>query len=78
MQQVTMADSVETLGVDLNQSQEVGSKRKSGKEEVQGEIIAHQEEQSLPNVLHEGGGQEVAENRYGTSKSVVRERTQQR
>ena len=32
---VTLADSVETLGVDLeNKSQEVGSKRKSEKEEV--------------------------------------------
>ena len=42
---VTMADSVETFGVDLRKkSQEVGSKRKSEKKEVQSEILAYQEE----------------------------------
>ena len=41
-----------------NKSQEVGSERKSKKEEVQGEILAYQEEQRLPEELHEGGGQE--------------------
>ena len=40
-----MADSVETLGVGLeNHSQEFGSERKSEKKDVQGEIRAHQEE----------------------------------
>ena len=38
---VTMADSMETLGVDL-------SGRKSKKEEVEGEVLAYQEEQGLP------------------------------
>ena len=42
---VTMADSVETLAVHLtNRSQEVGSERKSKKEEGQGEILAYQQE----------------------------------
>ena len=36
-QGATMADSVKTLGVD-------GSRRKNEKEEVQGEILAHQED----------------------------------
>ena len=38
-----------------NQSQEFGSERKSEKNEVQSEILAYQEEQSLPEELHEGG-----------------------
>ena len=37
---------------------------------MQGEILAHQRESSLPKVHHEGWGQEVAENGYGTSKDV--------
>ena len=37
-----------------NKSQEVGSERKSEEEEVQGEILACQEEQGLPKELHEG------------------------
>ena len=38
-----------------NKSQEVGSERKSEEKEVQSEILAHKEEQSLPKELHEGG-----------------------
>ena len=42
---VTLAGSVESLGVDLRTSQEVGSQSKSEKkEEVQGEILAYQQE----------------------------------
>ena len=42
---VTVADSVETLGGGLeDQSQEVRSKRKSEKKELQGEILAHRKE----------------------------------
>ena len=42
---VTLADSVETLGVDLRtRVKEVGSGRKSEKEEVQREVLAYQEE----------------------------------
>ena len=38
---VTMADSVETLGVGFeNESKEFGSRRKSEKEEAQGDILA--------------------------------------
>ena len=44
-QGVTMADSVENVGRRLEiESQEVGSKRTGEKEEVQAEILAHQEE----------------------------------
>ena len=52
---VTMADSVEMLGVDLRTRVKVGSQRKSEKKEVQGEILAYQEEYGLPKELHEGG-----------------------
>ena len=42
---VTMADSVETLGVDLRtRVKRLGAKVKSKKEAVQGEILAYQEE----------------------------------
>ena len=42
-----MADSVETLGVDLlvpKEGEEFGRKRKCEQEEVQGGVLAHQEE----------------------------------
>ena len=40
---VTMAGSVETLGVDLrkNKSQEVGSRRAGKKEKVQCQVLTH-------------------------------------
>ena len=42
---VTLADSVETLGVDLRtRRKKAGSERKSKEEEVQGEILSHKEE----------------------------------
>ena len=66
-----MADSVETLGVDLKtRVKRLGVEEKSEKEEVQGEILACQEEQSRPKELHEGGRQEVATSLYGASKNV--------
>ena len=40
----TMTDSVETLGVDLRTRVKRLSKEKSEKKEVQGDILAHQEE----------------------------------
>ena len=44
-ERVTLADSVETLGVRLeNKSQEVGSERKSDKKNVQIEVLDYQEE----------------------------------
>ena len=52
-----------------DQSQEVGSERKSEKEEVQFEILAHQVEQSHPEELQEGRG-EVVDTGSGTSESV--------
>ena len=68
---VTMADSVETLGVDLRKQESKGwGQKKNEEEEVQGEILDHQEEQGLPKELHEGGGQEVVTNGYGASKDV--------
>ena len=53
-----------------NKNQEVGSGRKSEEEEVQSEILDHQEEQSLPKELHECGGQEVVTSKYGASEDV--------
>ena len=44
------------------------TERESEKEEVQREILAYREDQSLPEELHEGGGQEVAASGYGASK----------
>ena len=42
---VTLADCVETLGVDFeNKSENAESKRKSKEEEVQGEVLTHEEE----------------------------------
>ena len=42
---VTLTDSVETLGVDLRtRVKKLGSKRKSEKKEVQGEVLDYQEE----------------------------------
>ena len=37
---------------------------------MQIEVLDHQEEQSLPEELHEGGRQEVAEWRHDASKNV--------
>ena len=62
---VTVEDSVETFGVDENQSE-----RKSEKKQVQGEILAHQEELSFPGELHESSGQESVTSGYGASKNV--------
>ena len=68
---MTLADNVETLGVDLStRGQEVGSKSKSEKKEVQNEILAHQEEQSLPEDLREGGCQEVVTSRHGANNDL--------
>ena len=51
---VTLAKSVETLGVDLRAKVEkVGAKEKSKEEEVQGEVLTYKEEQSIPKELHE-------------------------
>ena len=37
---------------------------------MQGEILAHQEEQGIPTKLHDGGRQEVVTSGYGASKDV--------
>ena len=37
---------------------------------MQSEILAHQEEQALPEELHEGAGKEVVMSGYGASKNV--------
>ena len=54
-----------------NKSQGVGSKSRSEKKEVQGEVLDYQEERSFPEKLHEGGRQEVVTCRHGVSKSMV-------
>ena len=56
---VTVADSVETLGVNLRtRVKRLGVQEK--REEVQSEFLAHQEESSFPKELHESLGQELA------------------
>ena len=66
-----MADKCGQSGSGLeNQSQEVGRERKSEEEEVQGEILDHQEEQGLSKELHEGRCEEVVKNRCGASKEL--------
>ena len=68
---VTMANSVETLGVDLRMRvKDLGAKEKREKKEVQSEILANQEERSFPEELHDGGDQEVAASGFGASKNV--------
>ena len=48
-ERVTVADSGETLGVDLRtRVNNLGAKETSEKEKVQSEILAHQEEQGFP------------------------------
>ena len=71
MQQRIRRDDVRNTWSGLeNWSKEVGSQGKSEKKEVQNEILVHQEEQTLPEELHEGGCQEVAMSGYGASKNV--------
>ena len=71
MQQGRRADSVEARGVELRtRVKRLGVKRRSEKEEVQGEILAYQEEQGLPKDLHEGGSKKVATSGCGASKNV--------
>ena len=53
---MTLADSVETLGVE--------------KKKVQGEVLDYQEEQSLWEELHESGCQEVAACGHDASKDL--------
>ena len=54
---MTTDDIVEKIGGGLeSERQEVGSERKSEVGEVQGEVLAYQEEQGLPKELHEGEG----------------------
>ena len=68
---VTMADSEETLGVDLRtRVKKLGAKEKSEEKKVQGEVLDYQEEQGLPKDLHEGGCQDVVTSEYGASKNV--------
>ena len=63
-----MADSVETLRVDWRNR--FRSERKSDKEKVQSEILAHQEEEGFPKELHEGGSQDVAACGHAASKDL--------
>ena len=68
---VTMADSVETLGVGLRtRVKSLGAKEKARRKKCKVRHFAYQEEQGLPKELHEGGGQEVVTSGYGASKDV--------
>ena len=53
-----------------NKSQEVGSRKTGEKKKVQVEILAYQEEQSLPEKLHECWCQEVVTSGHDASKNV--------
>ena len=68
---VILADSVETLGVDLRtRLKRLGAKEKSEEEVVQGEVLAHKEEECISKELHESGCQEVATCGYDASKDL--------
>ena len=58
---VTMADSVETLGVDLrNRVKRIGAKEKARRKKCRVRFsLIKKNKESLPEELHEGGGQEV-------------------
>ena len=58
-----MADSVETLGVDLRT-------RESEEEKVQCKVLNHKEEYSISKALHEYWCQEVVTCRYDASKDL--------
>ena len=61
---MTLADSVETLGVDLRtRVKKVGCKRKSEEEEVQGEVLTQKRRIKQ--------GQEAVTCRYDASKDLV-------
>ena len=62
---VTLADSMETLEVDLT-----GSKSDSEEEKVQCEVLSQEEESSISKELHESGYQEVVTCRCDASKDL--------
>ena len=67
---VTLAHSVQTLGVDLRtRVKRLGAKEKT-EGEVQREVLNHKEEQSISKELHESGGQEVVMRGYDASKDL--------
>ena len=70
---VTMADSVDTLGVDMRtRIKNLGAKEKAKrKKEVQGWILAHQERQRFSKDLQESGCQEAVQSGHGASKDLV-------
>ena len=55
-----------------NTNQAAGSEREIEEEKEQCEVLAHQEEQNLPEKLHEERGEEAVENLLGPRKSVDR------
>ena len=65
---VTLADSVETLGVDLRTR--VKKLEQSEKKEVQSEILDYKEEQKPSRKFNEGWCQEVVTCRYDASKDL--------
>ena len=66
-----MADSVQTLGVDSKtQTEWLGAKEKARRKKVQGEVLAHWEEQGLPEKLHEDRGEKAVENGPGPREPV--------
>ena len=67
---VTLANSVETLGVDLRTRVNNLCATEKARRKVQSEVLDYQEEQGVPKELHEGGCQEVASCRHDASKNV--------
>ena len=68
-----LADRVETLGVGLRtRVKRLGAKEKSEKEKVQGEVLAHLEEQRLSEKLHEDRCEKAVEIGVGFRESVER------
>ena len=68
---VTLADCVETFGVDLRtRVKSLGAKEKARRKKCKVRFLDYQEELGLPAELHESGCQEVAVCRHDASKDL--------
>ena len=69
---VTLADSVETLGVDLrSRVTRLGAKEKARRRKCKVRFSTVKKNKAFQKELHESGGQEVATRRHGASKDLV-------
>ena len=70
-EEATLADNVETLGVDLRiRVKRLGAKEKARRKKCKIDVLDYQEEWNFPKKLHEGGCQEVITSGHGTSKNL--------